>query len=57
MVWGMILLVAAMAGALFLITDFLFGSIAATTLTVATIAAFLVSVWFVLPVWYRPNDK
>jgi hypothetical protein len=30
---------------------------AATALTVATITAFLVGVWFVLPVWYRSNDK
>ncbi len=56
-IWGMILLVAAMAGALFLITDFLFGSMAATVLTVSTITACLVSVWFMLPVWYRLNDK
>lgn len=51
---GMILLVPGMVGVMFVITDILFGSIAAATVT-AAITAFFAYVWFVLPIWYRLN--
>ena len=53
---GMILLVPGMVGAIFVITDILFGSTAATVGT-AIIAAFFVYVWFVLPIRYRLNER
>lgn len=53
---GMILLVPGMVGAIFVITDILFGSTAAAVGT-AAIAAFYVCVWFVIPIWYRLNSK
>jgi uncharacterized protein DUF6328 len=53
---GMILLVPGMVGAIFVITDILFGSAAAAVGT-AAIAAFFVCVWFVIPIWYRLNSK
>lgn len=53
---GMILLVPGMVGAIFVITDILFGSTAAAVGT-AAIAAFFVCVWFVIPIWYRLNSK
>ncbi len=52
---GMVFLVLAMVGAMFLITDFLFGTAAAVATTVA-ICAFFVLAWFVLPIWYRVNS-
>jgi hypothetical protein len=48
----MVFLVLAMVGAMFVITDFLFGSTAAAAGT-ATLTAFFVYVWFVVPLWYR----
>ncbi len=52
---GIVLLLPAIAGALFVITDMLFGSRSASVVT-ATIVAFLAYVWFVIPIRYRPND-
>lgn len=52
---GLILLVLAMVGAMFVITDFLFGTLAAGVAT-AAITVFFLSVWFVLPIRYRLND-
>ena len=54
---GMALLVVAMIGAMFLITDFLFGSIAAITATVAIITPFFLYVWFVVPIRCRPSER
>ena len=53
---GMILLVPAMVGAIFVITDILFGSTAAAFGT-AAITAFFVYVWFVVPIRYRLSGK
>ena len=53
---GMILLVPGMVGAIFVITDILFGSTAAAVGT-ATIAAFFVYVWFVIPIRYRLVER
>lgn len=49
---GMVLLVPGMVGAMFVITDILFGSTAAAVGT-SIITAFFVCVWFVVPIWYR----
>ena len=49
---GLILLVPGMVGAIFVITDVLFGSVVASAVT-AVIAAFFLGVWFVIPIWYR----
>jgi Family of unknown function (DUF6328) len=49
---GLILLVVAMVGVMFVITDILFGSTAAALAT-AAITAFFLYVWFVLPIRYR----
>ncbi len=54
---GMALLVVAMIGAMFLITDVLFGSVAAIVATAAVITPFFLYVWFVVPMWYRPGEK
>ena len=51
---GLVLLVAAMVGAMFVITDVLFGSTAAAVATIA-IACFFLYFWFVLPIRYRLN--
>lgn len=51
---GMILLVVAMVGVMFVITDILFGSVAAA-LTTAAISGFFLYVWFLMPIWYRLN--
>jgi hypothetical protein len=51
---GMVFLVLAMIGAMFVITDFLFGSTAAAAGT-AILTAFFVYVWFVVPLRYRLN--
>jgi Family of unknown function (DUF6328) len=48
---GIVLLIPGIVGAMFVISDMLFGSVAATTTTV-TLTAFLVYVWFVMPLWY-----
>ena len=52
---GMVLLLPAIAGSLFVITDILFGSRPASLVTVA-VAVFLAYVWFVMPIKYRLND-
>jgi hypothetical protein len=49
---GLILLVVAIVGVMFVITDVLFGSAAAAVAT-AAITAFFLYVWFVLPIRYR----
>ena len=54
---GMALLVVAMIGAMFLITDFLFGSMAAIAATVAIITPFFLYVWFVVPIRCRPSER
>lgn len=53
---GLILLVPGMVGAIFVITDVLFGWVAGAVATVV-IAAFFVYVWFVLPIRYRLNER
>ncbi len=53
---GIVLLLPAIAGALFVITDMLFGSRSASVVT-ATIVAFLAYVWFVIPIRYRLNGE
>jgi hypothetical protein len=53
---GLILLVLAMVGAMFVITDILFGSMAAAVAT-AAISGFFLYVWFLMPIRYRMNDK
>jgi len=49
---GMVLLVVAMVGAMFLITDVLFSSTAAAIAT-AAVSGFFLYVWFFMPIWYR----
>jgi hypothetical protein len=53
---GLILLVLAMVGVMLVITDVLFGSLAAAAAT-ALITAFFLYVWFVMPIRYRLNDR
>ncbi len=53
---GMVLLVPGMVGAIFVITDILFGSTPAAAGT-ATIAAFFAYVWFVIPIRYRLIER
>ncbi len=53
---GMILLVLAMVGVMFVITDVLFGSVLASAVA-AAITAFLLYVWFVMPIRYRLNRR
>jgi hypothetical protein len=53
---GMVLLVPGMVGAMFVITDILFGSTAAAAAT-AAITAFFLYVWFVIPIRYRLNGR
>jgi hypothetical protein len=53
---GVVLLVPGMVGAMFVITDILFGSTAAAVGT-AAITAFFVYVWFVMPIWYRLSGR
>jgi hypothetical protein len=48
---GMLLLVPAMVGVMFVITDILFGSTPAAAVT-AAITAFFAYVWFVMPIQY-----
>ena len=49
---GMSLLVAAMVGVIFMVTDVLFDSLLAILAT-AAMTAFFVYFWFVLPLRYR----
>jgi Family of unknown function (DUF6328) len=51
---GMVLLVVAMVGVMFVITDILFGSVAAALAT-ATVSGFFLYVWFLMPIRYRLN--
>jgi hypothetical protein len=54
---GLILLVLAMVGAMFVTMDILFGSMAAAVATAAIIGFFLY-VWFLMPIRYRRmNEK
>ena len=53
---GIVLLIPGVIGAMFVISDMLFGSVAAAT-TTATLAVFLVYVWFVMPLWYLLKEK
>lgn len=53
---GMVLLVPAMVGVVFVVTDIIFDSVLAS-LTTAALAAFFVYVWFVLPLRYRSESK
>ena len=49
---GIALLLPAIAGSLFVITDVIFGSRSAASVT-AVVAIFLVYVWFVMPLTHR----
>jgi hypothetical protein len=53
---GLVLLVPGMVGAIFVITDILFGSTAAAAATAAT-ATFFTYVWFVIPIRFRLNER
>src|SRR3954466_2044866 len=53
---GLILLVLAMVGVMFVITDVVFSSSAAAMVS-ALITAFFLYVWFVIPIWYRLTDR
>ncbi len=53
---GMVLLLPAIIGSLFVITDVLFGSRPAS-LSTAAVALFLAYVWFVMPIRYRLRDE
>ena len=53
---GMALLVVAMVGVMFVITDLLFGSAAAVAATAAD-SGFFLYVWFSMPLRYRLNGK
>ena len=53
---GMLLLVPGMLGAIFVITDLLFGLTAAAAGT-ALITAFFIYVWFVIPIRFRLNER
>ena len=53
---GIVLLIPGIVGAMFVISDMMFGSVAATTTTVI-ITAFLVYVWFLMPLWYLLKEK
>lgn len=53
---GMVLLVPAMAGVIFVVTDILFDSVLASLAT-AAVTAFFFYVWFVLPLRYRSDQK
>jgi hypothetical protein len=52
---GLAFLVPAMVGVLFVITDLIFGSVAAIFVTVI-VTLFFVLLWFVLPLRYRGNE-
>ena len=48
----MVLLVVAMVGVMLVITDILFGSVAAALAT-AAVSGFFLYVWFLMPIRYR----
>ena len=52
---GIALLLPAIAGSLFVITDVIFGSRSAASVT-ADVAIFLVYVWFVMPLMHRLDE-
>jgi hypothetical protein len=52
---GLVFLVPAMVGVLFVITDLMFGMVAAIVAT-AVVALGFVLLWFVLPYFYPDND-
>jgi hypothetical protein len=52
---GLVFLVPAMVGVLFVITDLIFGMVAAIV-TTALVALGFVLLWFVLPYLYPDND-
>ena len=51
---GMVLLVMAMVGVMFVLTDVLFGSAAAAVAT-AAVSGFFLYVWFLMPIRHRLN--
>jgi hypothetical protein len=53
---GMVLLVVAMVGVMFVITDILFGSVAAAMATAAG-SGFFLYMWFLVPIRYRLNSN
>ena len=53
---GMVLLVVAMVGVMFVITDILFGSVAAAVAN-AAVSGFFLYVWFFMPIRYRLNGN
>jgi hypothetical protein len=53
---GLVFLVPAMLGAVFVIADFIFGHTAAVVLTMALILFFAL-LWFALPFWYRSDGE
>jgi hypothetical protein len=53
---GLVFLVPAMVGVVFVITDLIFGSAAALVVTVAMALLFSL-LWFVLPLPYRNNNE
>jgi Family of unknown function (DUF6328) len=53
---GLVFLVPAMLGAVFVIADFIFGHTAAFVLTMALILFFAL-LWFALPFWYRSDGE
>ncbi len=53
---GMVLLVVAMVGVMFVITDILFGSVVAAVATTAG-SGFFLYVWFLVPIRYRLNSN
>jgi hypothetical protein len=48
----MVLLVVAMIGVMFVITNVLYGPVAAAVAT-AAVSGFFLYVWFLTPIWYR----
>ena len=52
---GLAFLVPAMVGVLFVITDLMFGLVAAIVATVLVALGFVL-LWFVLPYFYPEND-
>jgi hypothetical protein len=52
---GMVLLVVAMVGVMFVFTGILFGSVAAAVATTAG-SGFFLYVWFLVPIRYRLNS-
>ncbi len=51
---GLVFLVPAMVGVIFVIADLMFGLVEAVAVTVLMAVSFA-GLWFVLPLWYRRN--